>query len=66
MRAGISDGLLEGTRELFRRVDTARRDAEPSAERDEIDVWIPQVELRLGSGTRLWTPMRSNSVFRIA
>ena len=34
-------------------VDTARRDAEPGAERDEIEVWIPQLELRLGSRTGL-------------
>ena len=66
MRAGIGDGLLEGARELFRRVDTARRDAEPGAELDEIEVWIPQVELCLGSGTASGTPMRASSASRIA
>ena len=45
MRAGLSDGLVESAVQLFGRVDTARRDAEPGAELDEIEVWIPQLEL---------------------
>ena len=50
--------------ELSPRIDMAQREAEPRAERDEIDVWTAQFELSPGSGPAS-APMHGNSVLRM-